>query len=540
MFHKIGVLPIIGTLPQSKMCQAFSLTITKRYDGHPEGMTQRSDGQRPSIKTNEMNIQYQMIPKPIASYFPYKPTTGQLNVMGLLEMFVKNPSEKVFILKGYAGTGKTTLMNGFIKWLAENDHVYSLLASTGRAAKILSDKTEVQASTIHSQIYIFSDLDDDLESMVAKQESLAIDDKGQISLVFDVKVIVSNTEKIYIIDEASMVADVPDTGSSFAKFGTGELLKDLLAYDTMGKFVFVGDPCQLPPVGQNFSPALSKEYIEKKYRLATRQVELTEIIRQDSTSGIIGASLALRRLQTANPAVKFANFPMKGFKDVNLHSSHINLINLYIQKIKESGFEYATLICQTNRHCSDLNQIVRSALGKSSNILEPGDILMVTQNNYLTGLVNGDIVQVLKTGKREIRCGLKFLNVHVLNFASKETYNVLMVEDILYSISTNLNNKQHKDLMIDYYFRMKDKGILQKSQFFRENMLTDPYLNALKAVYGYALTCHKAQGGEWNEIFLYLDNKVHGIPKPGIYQWMYTAITRAKNTLHIVNDWFIK
>ena len=231
---------------------------------------------------------------------------------------------------------------------------------------------------------------------------------------------------------------------------------------------------------------------------------------------------------------------MKGSKDISLHGSHVNLINLYIGKIKEFGFEYSTLICQTNRHCSDLNQIVRSALGKNSNMVEPGDILMVTQNNYLTSLVNGDIVQVVKTGKREIRCGLTFLNVQVLNFASKEHYNVLMVEDILYSISTNLNNKQHKDLMIDYYFRMKDKGIFQKSQGFKENMLTDPYLNALKAVYGYALTCHKAQGGEWEEIFLYLDNKIHGIPKPGIYQWMYTDITRAKNSLHLVNDWFIK
>jgi ATP-dependent exoDNAse (exonuclease V) alpha subunit len=480
-----------------------------------------------------------MIPKPIASYFPYNPTPGQLNVMVMLESFVKS-RDKVFILKGYAGTGKTTLMSGFIKWLSENDHVYSLLASTGRASKILSDKTGEHTSTIHSQIYVFSDLDDDLETMASVQESLAIDDKGQISLIFDVKVIDSKTEKIYIIDEASMVADVQDTGGSFAKFGTGELLKDLLAYDKKGKFVFVGDPCQLPPIGQNFSPALSKDYIEKKYSLTTRQVELTEIIRQASTNGIIGASLAVRKLHSTNPAVKFANFPMKGSKDISLHGSHVNLINLYIGKIKEFGFEYSTLICQTNRHCSDLNQIVRSALGKNSNMVEPGDILMVTQNNYLTSLVNGDIVQVVKTGKREIRCGLTFLNVQVLNFASKEHYNVLMVEDILYSISTNLNNKQHKDLMIDYYFRMKDKGIFQKSQGFKENMLTDPYLNALKAVYGYALTCHKAQGGEWEEIFLYLDNKIHGIPKPGIYQWMYTAITRAKNSLHLVNDWFIK
>ena len=179
-------------------------------------------------------------------------------------------------------------------------------------------------------------------------------------------------------------------------------------------------------------------------------------------------------------------------------------------------------------------------MGKSSNLIETGDILLVTQNNYLTNLVNGDLVKVIQTGKNEYRCGLSFLQVEVQELVSKHTFNVLLVEDILYSISTNLNNKQHKDLMIDYYHRMKEKGIKQKDQAFKDKMLTDPYLNALKAVYGYALTCHKSQGGEWNEVFLYLDNKIHGIPKPGIYQWLYTAVTRAKETLHIVNDWFIK
>ena len=126
-----------------------------------------------------------------------------------------------------------------------------MLASTGRAAKVLSDKTNTDATTIHSHIYVFKDLDDDLETMSSKQEQLAVDDKGQISLVFDLKTINAESEKIYIIDEASMVADIHDTGGSFAKFGSGELLKDLLSYDIKGKFIFVGDPCQLPPIGQD-------------------------------------------------------------------------------------------------------------------------------------------------------------------------------------------------------------------------------------------------------------------------------------------------
>ena len=472
-------------------------------------------------------------------YFEFELKPQQEKAFACLQLFIENSSVKIFILKGYAGTGKTTLMSGFIKWLNEKKITYSLLASTGRAAKVLSDKTNSKA-TIHSHIYVFKDLDDDLETISSKQDKLAIDDKGQINLVFDLKTINTESQKTYIVDEASMVADIPDTGGSFAKFGSGELLKDLLAYDVKGKFIFVGDPCQLPPIGQDISPALSKNYIEEKYKLSIQQIELTEIIRQATANGIIAASFLLRNLHNTNPPVKFASFPLKGHSNISLHSSHASLVNSYIQKIKENGFEYTTLICQTNRHCADLNNIIRSSLGKNSNLIEPDDILLVTQNNYLTNLVNGDLVKVIQTGKKEYRCGLSFLQVEVQELVSRHVYNILLIEDILYSISTNLNNKQHKDLMIDYYQRMKEKGIKQKDQTFKDKMLTDPYLNALKAVYGYALTCHKSQGGEWDEVFLYLDNKIHGIPKPAIYQWLYTAVTRAKKTLHIVNDWFIK
>jgi ATP-dependent exoDNAse (exonuclease V) alpha subunit len=475
-----------------------------------------------------------------ATYFNFPLRPQQKDAFEALQKFVRNQSEKIFILKGYAGTGKTTLLGGFIKWLGQSEHIYALLASTGRAAKVLSDKTNSESRTIHSLIYIFKDIDDDLEQMSAQQNKFSVDDKGQISLMFELKKIISESNKLYIIDEASMVADINKGSNSFAKFGSGELLKDLLSYDENGKFIFVGDPIQLPPIGQVISPALSKVYIENNYSINATQIELTDVIRQSSSNGIIKASMMIRMLHNRNPKVKFASFPLKGHSNIELHNSHASLISEYIQKIKNYGFEYSTLICQTNRHCSDLNKIIRSSLGKNSNLIENGDILLVTQNNYLTRLVNGDIIQVVQTGKKEHRCGLSFLQVEVQELVSKNKYNVLLIEDILYSITTNLNNQQHKNLMIDYYHRMKDKGIHQKDKGFKDGMLTDPYLNALKSVYGYALTCHKSQGGEWDEVFLYLDNKIHGIPKPSIYQWLYTAVTRAKETLHVVNDWFIK
>ena len=470
--------------------------------------------------------------------FPLK--SQQAKAFATLIEFLINKDKKIFILKGYAGTGKTTLMSGLIKWLQKEKTPFALLASTGRAAKILSDKTKTKANTVHSHIYVFNALSEDLEAMSSLQQDMAVDDKGQINLLFGLRTINSNTEKIYIIDEASMISDELEKSTSFAKFGTGDLLNDILTYDPNGKFIFIGDPCQLPPVHQQNSPALSASYISSKYRLSTEEVELTEIVRQADTSGIVEASLKIRNLYKSNPITKWATLPVKNHKNIILQSSHAQLLDHYISKIQTDGFEHATMICQTNKHCSDLNAIVRRTFHQTNDRLVRGDLLMITQNNYLSPLVNGDQVTITKIGTREYRAGLSFLQVEVEPIATKTSFSLLLIEDILYSNYTNLNNKQHKNLMIDFYERMKLNKVYQKDQQFKDNMMKDPYLNALKAVYGYALTCHKSQGGEWNEVFLYLDNKIHGLKKPGIYQWWYTAVTRAKENLYLVNDWFIK
>ena len=474
------------------------------------------------------------------TYFDFELKPQQQKAFSALCSFIENKSDKVFILKGYAGTGKTTLMSGLIKRLSEDKIPFALLASTGRAAKILSDKAKTTANTIHSHIYVFNELSEDLEKMSELQHNMAFDDKGQITLMFNLNPIRSETEKIYIIDEASMISDEIDKNTSFAKFGTGDLLGDILSYDSKGKFIFVGDPCQLPPINQTNSPALTASHISAKYNFQAKQFEMTDIIRQADKSGIIEASFKLRNLFHTNPNVKFANLPVKGHNNIFIENSHAGMLNQYIEKIKNEGFSNSTLICQTNKHCSDLNKIIRSTLHNNRERICKGDLLMVTQNNYLSNLVNGDQIIILSIGRNEYRCGLSFLQVEVQEITSKNKFNLLLIEDILYSTWTNLNTKQHKDLMIDYFKRMRDKGVKQKDRAFNDNMLKDPYLNALKTVYGYALTCHKAQGGEWNDVFLYLDNKVHGIKKPGIYQWLYTAVTRAKENLHLVNDWFIK
>ncbi|MCF8222305.1 MAG: AAA family ATPase [Bacteroidales bacterium] len=473
-------------------------------------------------------------------YFNFSLRKDQDIAFKSLKQFVSNNKDKVFILKGYAGTGKTTLISGVIKWMSEKEVNFKLLASTGRAAKILSNFTKESVKTIHSEIYVFDDIEEDLEEVSKMTNKLEVDDTGQIRLMFGLRKIQSSVETFYIIDEASMVSDSLDKSISFAKFGSGMLLDDLIKYDLNGKFIFVGDPCQLPPINQVISPALSNEHLKSNYNILPSAYELREIIRQTIGNGIIESSMALRKLHNENPHTKWAKLPVKGYNNIRLHSSHVDLVDSYLERLHEIGYEEATIICQTNRHCSDINQIVRKFLNRKSRRIEEGDLLMVTQNNYLTGLVNGDQVVITATGKSEKRCGLTFLQVTVEELAFKSEYNLLMIEDILYSNYTNLNDKQHKDLMVDYYYRMKEKGIRQKDRAFKDYMFKDPYLNALRSAYGYALTCHKSQGGEWEEVYLYLDNKIHGIPKPSIYQWWYTAITRAKKELHLVNDWFIK
>ena len=177
-----------------------------------------------------------------------------------------------------------------------------------------------------------------------------------------------------------MIGDNVSTGNSFAKFGSGRLLKDLLQYDLNGKYIFVGDFAQLPPIGQSFSPALSSSYIEENYNLDVATYSLTEIMRQSSSSGILKASLMVRKLFETNPKLKFASFPLKGFDNIKFYNSHLNLINSYYDNIKTNGFEHSTLICQPNKQCSDINSNIRMAFGRKSDKIEVEDIILVTQN----------------------------------------------------------------------------------------------------------------------------------------------------------------
>lgn len=459
-----------------------------------------------------------------------------------LKDFIRDKDAKVFILRGYAGTGKTTMMKVLIEELSSMNFSNQLLASTGRAAKILSDKTGQNAATVHGMIYKYNGLNEDLEKIVNDRETAKTDHTGQILINFELSSADSfgnNDIRYYIVDESSMVSDKEDQNATQALFGSGKLLTDLLQYDPNGKFIFVGDICQLPPVLQHISPALSSEYFKKNFSITPYEYELKEIIRQEKDNSIIESSKRVRMLYSRNPELKWIKFPLRGYENIKLYPDQASLIRTYINFIREKGYNASTLICQSNKNCLNITELIRPALNFNSKELQVGDLLLVTQNNYITGLMNGDMVEVTHIGNREIKAGLTFLKVEIKELLTGRNFSQLLIENIVYGSSTNLSQTQQKELFLDFFIRMRGKGIKQKSADFSQYMMVDEYMNALRAVYGYALTCHKSQGGEWDDVFIDIGKSIQFHERPAVYQWIYTAMTRAKKHLHIVDEWWI-
>ena len=481
-----------------------------------------------------------------------KLTHSQENVLKQILDFVNNSNDRVFILKGYAGTGKTTLMRFLILKLEENKKDYRLLASTGRAAKVLANLSNRNGSTstIHSMVYSFNGL----SKVYDEKEEPIVDKDGQLFLVFEPSRLNETEvpETVYIIDEASMVSDVITKNVTQAKFGEGRLLKELLDYDKRpkSKFIFVGDPCQLPPIEEYYSPALMKDYFLKEFGMTTQEAQLTEIMRQKGTSGIIDASKQIRGLYNQAPndssMYRFQRLwgflPFRQYRDIQLHSNLESMTNDYVNKIKTSGLNSAVCICRSNRDCSQLSASIRTKLGFTYGHIQKGDLLMVIQNNMPTGLMNGDMVTIEELGpKTESRSGLTFREVTVKELFTQNTTKSLLIEEIVNQSRLNLDSAQQQALFIDFIVRMRDKGISQKdTRAFNHAMFNDPYLNALRCVYGYAITCHKSQGGEWEDVYVHVPRNITLNPTKETYQWIYTSMTRAQKTLHMIDDFYIK
>lgn len=487
-----------------------------------------------------------------------KLTESQTSVLKQLEDFVFKSDDKVFLLKGHAGTGKTTLVRFLIEELKKKERGFKLLASTGRASAVLARYTEEEARTIHGLIYRYSSFNKD----VSKIDEKNADETGQLLLQFEpTHSPIGSKSCIYIVDESSMISDVEDKNPTQAKFGSGRLLKELLDYDKnpQSKFIFVGDPCQLPPVFGTFSPALSQRYFVESFHLVPQLAELTEVMRSDNSIAMAGQYV--RELWQEAPqddscypvgrTMWGPRLRLSPFADIHIVGNLQQMEMQYLLNIRDNGYKDSVFICPSNTKCSETSKRFRHLLGFSGSV-QKGDLLMVMQNQITTGLMNGDMVEVVdvnpdvsytfsRVDKSGCSTNLIFREINVKELFTDCVHNTLIIEDTLTGNQSNLDARQQTALFVDFILRMKDKGITEKDNkvAFDNAMQNDPYLNALRCSYGYAVTCHKSQGGEWNNVFVQPPRNITGNPTKEKYQWFYTAITRARKSVYLVDDFFI-
>ncbi|MDP5172112.1 MAG: AAA family ATPase [Bacteroidia bacterium] len=464
-------------------------------------------------------------------------TKHQTQVWEKIMQFLMMSGEHVFILRGYAGTGKTFLLRKLVDHLVEEgDFTPVLMAPTGRAAEVLRRVTRYDARTIHSQLFAPPQIEEQ-------------DDDGYF-LHFPLKHHDPPGPTLWIIDEASMLTDAR-TDSEYMQFGSGSLLNDLIRAANLkarrsDRVLFVGDPAQLPPVGDsNFSPALDAAYLRDRYQLRVAEAELTEIMRQGEGSGILQASLYLRDIidNQKNPTMSLPEGP--GLMAINWNGFFANFPMLSLEQHPLS----AIVLTHTNDQAYRLNEVIRRArYGQQQLSIQEGDWLMVDRNFYVDEhiIYNGTHVRVLESNERLEERGitlrgkkgkpghfvtLRFRKL-VIEAPHPETSQMftLPIRLLENSIVANkrLDSSEQRALFVD--FKIRHPNWSPGSERATETLLKDPYMNALQARYGYAITVHKAQGGEWPDVFV---NFNASFPKhaPERWRWAYTAVTRAKMRL---------
>jgi ATP-dependent exoDNAse (exonuclease V) alpha subunit len=467
-----------------------------------------------------------------------KPTLNpeQTQAFKSIQKFLEHPSVDTFILKGYAGTGKTFLMQHLGKWLEESNLSFRMLATTGRAATVLRGKTGFTAKTVHSEVYNFSKVEG-IEGPDYRGVE-PVNKNGQVSMQFATRSPDGDEDKlIYIIDEASMLSGHLSTDNKFATYGSGVLLDDLFTVAGKNKIIFVGDPCQLPPVRQTFSPALDIDWLEKKNRQPIA-FTLQTIERTNAANDILTLAGAVRNMSQQESLKRYQKLPAANLNNVKLHGTDKELFGAYLKRYRDKGINSVLAIARSNKMVQFINKAMRRDLFGNKDIpLQVGDVLLITQNNYTVPLTNGDFVTVVQLGAFDSKGSLRFQKVTVKAVATDQEHTILLSLDAMSNVNGNLTDDQQTYLMIDFNKRMDNKKVKFNGEIFKKNMREDEYLNCLRATYGYAVTCHKAQGGEWDNVFLFLEGNMYGMKHPELCKWWYTSITRAKQELNVVEGW---
>jgi ATP-dependent exoDNAse (exonuclease V) alpha subunit len=454
----------------------------------------------------------------ITTYIPYTPTTGQWVAIQKLGVFFESDEFQVFVLKGYAGTGKTTLLKGVLDYLDSIKRPSRLMAYTGRAARVMTQKTGRNASTIHSTIYEL----DGLKSIV--------DEKSK-TLAFKLRPNPDHPDTIYFIDEASMISDKYEHSQQLL-FDDGRFLDHIFRYTGNRKLVFLGDDAQLPPFNSNVIPALSPEYLQKQYKKQVIETALTEVKRQTDAWGIIGNATAIREKLFAG-SLPPLGIDKKMGNDIRIENNIWTSVGKYARLIQNQKEELAVLIVLSNGSAHYLNGQVRNRLYKKPDVpLQSGEWLMVIQNNYYTGYNNGQHLRLKSFSDTGEKVGtVSLLDAITVDPHTGKDKEVKIVKELLFRASPYLEPDEEKAFTIDFARRMKKRGIRPKTENFIRSMQMDKRFNALKVKFGYAITCHKAQGGEWENVFLNIEPALMNQSRENQYRWMYTAITRAAKQL---------
>lgn len=453
----------------------------------------------------------------LAKNFPFEPTQGQKDFFQKMDSFLlqENAEGGAFILRGYAGTGKTSLISALVKILPRLKIKSMLLAPTGRAAKVMGNYSQKSAFTIHKIIYRPKDRGGDLG--------------GGFELV-------KNYYKgtLFIVDEASMLADEVLNGRS--------LLRDLIHYvyqESSNMLMLVGDTAQLPPVGSNLSPALERDYLVRYFRLKVDAIELKEVMRQQLESGILFNATFLRnQLFSKTPEISFT---VSGFKDFYKMTGE-RLEDGLRYAYNKFGLENTVIITRSNKNAVQYNQYIRRNIHFYDDEISAGDLLMIVKNNYtymaesdkVNFIANGDFVEVVKIRSFEEMYGLRFatLELRLLDYPDEPYFEAKVIMDTLYSPHPSLSPEQYKEL---YRQVSEDYQDVANKAERMELIKKDPYLSALQVKFAYALTCHKSQGGQWDAVFVdqgYLTDEMVNVE---YIRWLYTAVTRAKKELFMVN-----
>ena len=449
--------------------------------------------------------------------FPHQATKDQIKLISEVAGFLlDNDPHQLFVLKGYAGTGKTTLIQTLIRSLEKYNRKSVLLAPTGRAAKVISSYTKRKAYTIHKHIYYPKVKSGSLYFELQKNKA-------------------SNT--IYIVDEASMIGNQTDSA-----FGGNALLDDLIRFSDQGmncKVLLIGDVAQLPPVGLVVSPALVPEELKMRYFKDVFQVELKEVVRQAQESGILSNATALRQLLELDQIQYSPVFDL--YPDVVRLSEKNDLEDALNLAYSDHSMEDSVVVLRSNKRANIYNQQIRNRILWYEDEITSGDHLMVVKNNYFAlpkeskagFIANGDQIVIKRILRIQERHGFRFAKVEVnlVDYSDEPEFETFLLLDCIHvdgpSMTYDDGNRLYKSVEREYaHIKTKYKRF--------QAIKADPYFNALQVKFAYAITCHKAQGGQWKNVFIeqgYLpDNTVD----KEYLRWLYTAFTRAIDKVYLI------